>query len=348
MTRALPAVVAALLLAVPASAAAAGPTAEELARAEVLFQQARGLMAERRFVEACARFAESLQLDPGAGGTMLNLALCYEAGGQPLQAWRTFRAALTAAKRDGRRDREREASTWLSALDKQVGSIAVEVPAASRREGLAVRVDGELVLPAYWGDREAVPPGGHVVTATAPGHKPWQVTVTVATGQRVRVAVPALEAEGTAGGGRPSATPGGDGPMVHARAPAPSAFGAMVRVDIEGFGHGAVAAPGLTYAIRRRVELGVAALLGAKQGLWAGGTLFLLRGSWAPRVTVGMPLFFKDGARPGVQASGGLEWRIVTRVAVFVDLGVAYFPSVPADYRKTIFLPAVGVVGRLY
>ena len=49
--------------------------------AESLFREGKRLSGEHKFAEACPKFAESYKLDPGLG-TLLNLAICHEVGGQ--------------------------------------------------------------------------------------------------------------------------------------------------------------------------------------------------------------------------------------------------------------------------
>src|SRR5262249_35450838 len=87
-------------------------------RAQVLFEQARQLVAAGRYAEACAMFAESQRLDP-AGGTLLNLAVCHESEGKMLAAWAEFHEARVQARQDGRTDREDLAAAHIARLESR-------------------------------------------------------------------------------------------------------------------------------------------------------------------------------------------------------------------------------------
>src|SRR5579863_10294220 len=76
--------------------ARADPPVDRKASAQVIFDEARDLVVQKKFAEACPKFAESLRLDRGLG-TMLWLADCFENNGQTASAWVQFKEAAAAA-----------------------------------------------------------------------------------------------------------------------------------------------------------------------------------------------------------------------------------------------------------
>src|SRR5882724_6129625 len=66
--------------------------------AQALYDDARQLVATGNFEQACPKFKASYELDPG-GGTLLNLADCYEHQGKTAQAYATYKDALDAQPR---------------------------------------------------------------------------------------------------------------------------------------------------------------------------------------------------------------------------------------------------------
>jgi hypothetical protein len=163
------------------------------AAAEALFKQGRDLMAKGQYAEACPKFAESERLDP-APGTLLNLATCYEKGGQIASAWVTYKEAVSLAHKANQEDRARMARDKAAQLEPKLPTLTIVVPASAQRPDLLLRRDGELVGHAEWGVAIPVDPGAHVVEASAPGAKTWQGQVEIAaTGTKGSVEVPPLE-----------------------------------------------------------------------------------------------------------------------------------------------------------
>src|SRR3954470_15040871 len=76
-----------------ACAGAAEAAGKNPAAAQALYDDAQAAVAAGKFDDACPKFKESYQLDPG-GGTLLNLADCYERQGKTALAWTTFKEAL--------------------------------------------------------------------------------------------------------------------------------------------------------------------------------------------------------------------------------------------------------------
>jgi hypothetical protein len=160
------------------------PSARALARS--LFEDARSLMAEKKFAEACPKLAESLRLDPAAG-TQLNLAFCHEGEGRTATAWAEYNDALTQARRDGRPEREEFISSKLRGLSGKLMLLAIALAPGADVPALEVSLDGAIVGSAALGVASPVDPGVHTLEARAPGFAPWRVEVRVAVGDPKRV-----------------------------------------------------------------------------------------------------------------------------------------------------------------
>jgi hypothetical protein len=180
-----------LAIAAPAHA----QNASSQAAAQALFDDARNLMNDGKFAEACPKFAESERLDPGAG-TLLNLANCYEKNGQTASAWVTFKDAAAAADVKHRADWSQRARERSTALEPTLSRLTISVPQDARIAGLEIRRDGVLVGNAEWGTAIPVDPGDHGLEVIAPGKKKWTSTAKVGPkSDAVTVNVPVLEDE---------------------------------------------------------------------------------------------------------------------------------------------------------
>lgn len=132
--------------------------AEESAaqRGQRLFEEGRTLVDAGRAREACPKFEESDRLDPG-GGTVLNLAICYEETGRFVAARAAFQDGLERAIRQNRKDREDIAREHLASVERRVASIVIVGRVVTHARVDGVRVDVEP------GGRLLVDPGAHVV-----------------------------------------------------------------------------------------------------------------------------------------------------------------------------------------
>jgi hypothetical protein len=169
--------------------------AQEASRAQALFDEARRLMTEGRFADACPKLAASQRLDPGAG-TLMNLASCYEKNGQFASAWATFKEAAAAARSSNHPDWETAARTRADKLEPELARLTVMIADDARRQGVVVERDDSTLDSAEWGAAIPIDAGVHTIRARAPGKKTWSTQVNVAgPGARLSVMIPPLETE---------------------------------------------------------------------------------------------------------------------------------------------------------
>ncbi|HZF48463.1 MAG TPA: hypothetical protein VE093_07440 [Polyangiaceae bacterium] len=160
-----------------------------------LFNEARALMAEGKFGEACPKLERAQAIDPGMG-TLFNLSHCYEQMGRIASAWAGFRDVAAAAGTTGQIERERVARDRAAALAPKLSKLRISVPEEAMVAGLEVQRDGIAVSSLLWGTDVPVDPGKHLVTAAAPGKEPWSSSVAVTDpGNVVVVRVPVLAAK---------------------------------------------------------------------------------------------------------------------------------------------------------
>jgi hypothetical protein len=173
-----------------ARAQTALPGSDKVA-AEALFEDARKLVGEGKYAEACPKFADSERLDPSAS-TLLNLASCWEKAGKSATAWATYREAESAAQAARRPDYRLAAQRHADSLAPRLArlTISVQQPVA----GMQLRRDGVAVGSAEWGVAIPIDSGAHAIAASAPGYKDWSIRVDVANdGTQLATAVPAFE-----------------------------------------------------------------------------------------------------------------------------------------------------------
>ena len=172
--------------------------AQDRAMAQSLFEDGRALMQSANHAAACPKLAESHRLDP-AGGTLLNLGVCYEKAGKIASAWVTYEEAYQLARREGRADREEYTRAKLDELEPRVSHVVIQVPEAARVDGLRVVLGERALSSAAWGSPLPLDTGQVTLRVTAPGRKPWIHQVHVEKdGIRATVEVPVLENDAVA------------------------------------------------------------------------------------------------------------------------------------------------------
>lgn len=171
------------------------------AGAEALYEEARNLMKQGDYARACPKFKQSNDLDPG-GGTLLNLAECYEKQGKFASAWTTFKEALVVAQRDGRSERVDYAKKHLAVVEPKLSKITIEVPNEANEPGLTVTLDGAPLGAAAWGVGLPVDPGTHRISASAPNKTSFAQSVEIESGSTT-LKIPKLADEKEAAAPRP-------------------------------------------------------------------------------------------------------------------------------------------------
>jgi len=175
-----------------AGAARAQSSASDAAIAQSLFDEARKLMNQKKFTEACPRLERSYKLDP-APGTLLNLAVCHEAVGRTATAWDEFRDSVTIARRENQPKRVRFAQQHIDALKNRICTITVRD--AGQERGLEWHLDGAKMGTEALGIALPIDPGSHVIDAVAPGKRAWKTTVELQRdGETKTLEIPPLEA----------------------------------------------------------------------------------------------------------------------------------------------------------
>jgi hypothetical protein len=232
--------------------------ADEVVTAQALFDQAKRAMAAHDYAEACPKLEASLKLQD-ALGTLLNLGLCYEHQGKLASAWSRFLEVSAKARAAGQNERARIGRERAAALAPKLSNLAVDVPQASRADGLDVRRDGVVVGPAEWGAAIPADAGEHTIEASAPGRKPWSQTVTVRDGAATaRVTVPELSAWEPQPGPTNTAAPAAASPA----SPAEQLVSTDVSADVRPGGGGGLKVVALAAGGVGLAGLGVGAAFG--------------------------------------------------------------------------------------
>ena len=181
-----------LALAVAIALAAVRPAAadDNVAKADALF--AEGVKLRDSNLElACAKFDQSLQLNPQAIGVLLNVAMCDEKQGRVASAVRRYRETRARAI-------EQSFPEYQKVADKKLAELTPEVPHLTIRfekspgPQTKVVIDDQVISPSALSELP-LDPGERVVVVSAPGRMPFQRKLSIARRERRELAVPPLE-----------------------------------------------------------------------------------------------------------------------------------------------------------
>jgi len=189
-----PALLLALALAASASPArAADPKAPggADAQADQLFREARALLDQGRYREACRTFERSLEIQ-ASPGTLLNLGNCYEQDGDLARALSTFERAVADSQLEQNEVRRK---AWTDAGNQRKDSLLARVPVLnltpSPTPGASVRLDGEALTQVLGPVR--LNPGHHTLEVSAPGKRTLTKELELHISERAELVLPVLE-----------------------------------------------------------------------------------------------------------------------------------------------------------
>jgi serine/threonine-protein kinase len=187
----------------------ADPTPSEKAASDALFKDAKKLVEQGHFNEACPKFEESQRLDP-TPGTLLNLGDCYKASTPPryASALGAYRQADVMARQHNDKARQDAAVQRAQAVESLVSKVTITVPAAARLPGLEITWDGRAIGEGMFGTAFPADAGDHTISASAPGYQGWtRKNAVAANASTTTVEVPTLLAVVDAKASSPAAAP---------------------------------------------------------------------------------------------------------------------------------------------
>lgn len=142
--------------------------ADNVKKAEALFNKAKELHDDKKYSEACPMFEKSDALDPGIGAK-LNVAKCYEDWGMLARAYRWYVDAekMASDKKDKRAEKIRE---LIATIDPDVPRIILKLPAGVDADAIDVRLDGKSATELV-GKEHRIDPGPHEITWVVDGEE---------------------------------------------------------------------------------------------------------------------------------------------------------------------------------
>lgn len=149
---------------------------------EALFRQAKGLMAQGQYAEACEKFSASQSLEPGLG-TLLYLGDCYEHAGRFASALSTFAEARQFAQSRNDTEREHLASVRAAALEPRVPRLELRVGSEPLPDGLQITLNGSPLERAELNHPLPRDAGSYQLHFSAPGYQTFTTQIELRNGE---------------------------------------------------------------------------------------------------------------------------------------------------------------------
>ncbi len=164
--------------------------ADDVQKADELFATAQKLREQGKTKEACDAFADSLEHNPNAIGTILNVARCAEEAGKVASAVRSFREARDRAREQSLAPQQEVAEQHLATLEGRAPHLAVAFAEAPSMDTRLI-IDDRSVELASAGD-VLVDPGSVKIVVSAPGRVPFETSISIAEKEHKAIAIPKL------------------------------------------------------------------------------------------------------------------------------------------------------------
>jgi hypothetical protein len=163
-------------------------------------------MAKKHYDEALVEFRASHEI-VASPNTRLELARCLRTMGKIVAAYAELGRAMVEAKelvaQDNRYQRAYDAAAAERAeIEPQLGFVTLTIEHATDQS--TVRIDGEEIRRAAWGETAPVAAGGAEIVVETPGHSPVKRTVSLAAGQKMQLTIDAQPQEASAVAAAPS------------------------------------------------------------------------------------------------------------------------------------------------
>lgn len=324
-----------LALCLLGSIAAAQPSGDKM-DAKALMASGLKLYGQKDYLGALAMFKEAYERFPSSK-ILLNIGTTLKSLGRDVEAANAYQQFLDASDAD---EAKKPAVTKeLAELDGKLA--VVEIKAAP---GTEIQFGAEDWHPAGDLSRYRLAPGQVTLHARKAGYQPWEKALGLTTGAVLTVNIdlaaipaPVVPATTTTTGVRAEVTP---------EAP-PSAWGAIAVAHVDFKYKGGAGVVGVTREVLAGLQVEAAAILGPSSGGYIGGRYALLHGALHPVIAAGVPMFVASGARFGVRGAGGLEVDLTRHLAVVAEVGVEHMFNPQDDVAATLFIPALGALGRL-
>jgi hypothetical protein len=160
--------------------------------ADKLFEEGVALR-DTNLQQSCEKFSQSLQKNPQAIGTLLNVALCDEKLGRIASAVKHFSEALDRAKEGNLADYAAEAQSKIDKLKPDLPHVTIKLLGV-RHNGTRVLI-GDQVIPSdkLDGAKVAVDPGELLIIVTAPGRVTYETRMMIQKKEEKPIEVPELK-----------------------------------------------------------------------------------------------------------------------------------------------------------